>query len=224
MRSAPRSSRIGRRPQREGHRGRERDGRREHRERSPGAGGEIAQRATSQQLRGHGWYRRACGEGGNPRFKVHFTPTHASWMNLWFSLVERQAVRRGVFRSVPDGVPPQTAATVDDRHRAAHPSAASTCDVPQASSPADTSRSEPAGPSATATQTPHRRTRRATLGPFRPQQQARGKVKQTRPEVRRRNEVLLARHGLGRTSGRPREPLNAWSGGRRTRAYVIVRV
>ncbi|MEI2715056.1 MAG: transposase [Nocardioides sp.] len=41
----------------------------------------------------------------NPRFKVHFTPTHASWMNLvevWFGLVERQAVRRGVFKSVKD--------------------------------------------------------------------------------------------------------------------------
>ncbi len=41
----------------------------------------------------------------HPRFKVHFTPTHASWMNLvevWFGLVERQAVRRGVFKSVPD--------------------------------------------------------------------------------------------------------------------------
>ena len=41
----------------------------------------------------------------NPRFKVHFTPTHASWMNLvevWFGLVERQAVRRGVFKSVQD--------------------------------------------------------------------------------------------------------------------------
>jgi hypothetical protein len=41
----------------------------------------------------------------NPRFKVHFTPTHASWMNLvevWSGLVERQAVRRGVFKSVND--------------------------------------------------------------------------------------------------------------------------
>ncbi len=41
----------------------------------------------------------------HPRFKVHFTPTHASWMNLvevWFGLVERRAVRRGVFKSVPD--------------------------------------------------------------------------------------------------------------------------
>ena len=41
----------------------------------------------------------------NPRFVVHFTPTHASWMNLvevFFSIVERQAVRRGVFKSVKD--------------------------------------------------------------------------------------------------------------------------
>jgi transposase len=41
----------------------------------------------------------------NPRFKIHFTPTHASWMNLvevWFGIVERQAIRRGVFKSVKD--------------------------------------------------------------------------------------------------------------------------
>src|SRR5215210_4944502 len=41
----------------------------------------------------------------HPRFTVHFTPTHASWMNLvevWFGLVERQAIRRGVFTSVKD--------------------------------------------------------------------------------------------------------------------------
>ena len=41
----------------------------------------------------------------NPRFVVHFTPTHASWMNLvevWFGIVERQAIRRGVFTSVRD--------------------------------------------------------------------------------------------------------------------------
>ena len=41
----------------------------------------------------------------HPRFFVHFTPTHASWMNLvevWFGIVERQAIRRGVFKSVKD--------------------------------------------------------------------------------------------------------------------------
>lgn len=41
----------------------------------------------------------------NPRVHCHFTPTHASWMNLvevWFSLIERQAIHRGSFRSVKD--------------------------------------------------------------------------------------------------------------------------
>jgi transposase len=41
----------------------------------------------------------------NPRVHVHFTPTHASWMNLvevWFSLIERQAIHRGTFGSVKD--------------------------------------------------------------------------------------------------------------------------
>lgn len=41
----------------------------------------------------------------NPRVSVHFTPTHASWMNLvevWFSIIERQAIHRGTFRSVHD--------------------------------------------------------------------------------------------------------------------------
>jgi transposase len=41
----------------------------------------------------------------NPRVHVHFTPTHASWMNMveiWFSLAERQAIHRGSYRSVRD--------------------------------------------------------------------------------------------------------------------------
>lgn len=41
----------------------------------------------------------------NPRVKVHFTPTSASWMNLvevWFGIIKRQAIRRGTFRSVKD--------------------------------------------------------------------------------------------------------------------------
>jgi transposase len=41
----------------------------------------------------------------NPRLVVHFTPTHASWMNLvevWFSIIERQAIHRGTFASVKD--------------------------------------------------------------------------------------------------------------------------
>ena len=42
---------------------------------------------------------------GHPRIHVHFTPTHASWMNLvesWFSMAERQAIHRGTYTSVKD--------------------------------------------------------------------------------------------------------------------------
>jgi transposase len=41
----------------------------------------------------------------NPRVHVHFTPTSGSWLNLvevWFGIIERQAIHRGTFRSVPD--------------------------------------------------------------------------------------------------------------------------
>jgi transposase len=59
----------------------------------------------------------------HPRFKVHFTPTHASWMNLvevWFGIVERQAVRRGVFKSVKD-LNAKIRAFIDSWHDRAHP-------------------------------------------------------------------------------------------------------
>ena len=39
----------------------------------------------------------------HPRFRFHFTPIGASWMNqveIWFSLLSRRAIQRGVFRSV----------------------------------------------------------------------------------------------------------------------------
>jgi transposase len=41
----------------------------------------------------------------HPRFHLHFTPTSSSWLNLaerWFRDLTQQALRRGVFRSVPD--------------------------------------------------------------------------------------------------------------------------
>jgi DDE superfamily endonuclease/winged helix-turn helix protein len=41
----------------------------------------------------------------NPRVHAHFTPTSGSWLNLvevWFSIIERQAIHRGSFRSVKD--------------------------------------------------------------------------------------------------------------------------
>jgi transposase len=39
----------------------------------------------------------------HPRVRLHFTPTSASWLNLvevFFSIVERQALRRGDFTSI----------------------------------------------------------------------------------------------------------------------------
>ncbi|WLP93092.1 IS630 family transposase [Gordonia sp. NB41Y] len=41
----------------------------------------------------------------HPRFQVHFTPTSGSWLNLvevWFGILDRQAIRRGIFTSVKD--------------------------------------------------------------------------------------------------------------------------
>jgi len=41
----------------------------------------------------------------HPRFKLHFTPTSASWLNLverWFREITQKRIRRGVFHSVPD--------------------------------------------------------------------------------------------------------------------------
>ncbi|MBM7369549.1 IS630 family transposase [Gordonia hydrophobica] len=41
----------------------------------------------------------------HPNMHVHFTPTSGSWLNLvevWFGIIDRQAIRRGVFTSVKD--------------------------------------------------------------------------------------------------------------------------
>jgi transposase len=41
----------------------------------------------------------------NPRVRLHFTPTGCSWLNLvecFFSIITRQAIRRGAFTSVAD--------------------------------------------------------------------------------------------------------------------------
>jgi transposase len=41
----------------------------------------------------------------HPRFRLHFTPTSSSWLNLverWFRDLTDKALRRGVFHSVPD--------------------------------------------------------------------------------------------------------------------------
>jgi len=41
----------------------------------------------------------------HPRMHVHFTPTSGSWLNMvevWFGIIERQAIRRGSFTSARD--------------------------------------------------------------------------------------------------------------------------
>jgi len=43
--------------------------------------------------------------GTHQRFHMHFTPTSSSWLNLverWFRELTEKAIRRGVFRSVPE--------------------------------------------------------------------------------------------------------------------------
>jgi transposase/DNA-binding CsgD family transcriptional regulator len=59
----------------------------------------------------------------NPRVQVHFTPTHASWMNMvqiWFSIAERQAIHRGSYRSVRD-LTTAIRAFIDGWNQRAHP-------------------------------------------------------------------------------------------------------
>jgi len=39
------------------------------------------------------------------KIKLHFTPTHASWLNqieLWFSILSRKVLKRGIFSSRKD--------------------------------------------------------------------------------------------------------------------------
>lgn len=40
-----------------------------------------------------------------PRYRVHFTPTYASWLNQvgrWFGLITQKAIRHASFKNVPD--------------------------------------------------------------------------------------------------------------------------
>jgi transposase len=59
----------------------------------------------------------------NPRIHVHFTPTSGSWLNLvevWFGIIERQAIRRGTFTSVRD-LMIKIRAFIDGWNRRKHP-------------------------------------------------------------------------------------------------------
>ena len=59
----------------------------------------------------------------NPRVHLHFTPTHASWLNqveLFFSILERRLLRRGEFDSVDD-LARRVIAFIKDYNRRAAP-------------------------------------------------------------------------------------------------------
>ena len=59
----------------------------------------------------------------NPRVHVHFTPTSASWMNMveiWFGIIERQAIHRGTFGSVKD-LNAKIRAFIDGWNNRSHP-------------------------------------------------------------------------------------------------------
>src|SRR5215210_2345385 len=55
--------------------------------------------ATHKRIEVRNWL------AANPRIHLHFTPTAGSWLSLvevWFGIIERQAIRRGSFTSVRD--------------------------------------------------------------------------------------------------------------------------
>ncbi len=55
--------------------------------------------ATHKHPKVKEWLKR------HARFHLHFTPTSASWLNQverFFGLITTDAIRRGIFRSVPD--------------------------------------------------------------------------------------------------------------------------
>jgi hypothetical protein len=65
----------------------------------PGAAPGDGQLATHKRIEVRDWL------AANPRITTHFTPTSGSWLNLgevWFGIIERQAIRRGTFNSVRD--------------------------------------------------------------------------------------------------------------------------
>lgn len=59
----------------------------------------------------------------HPRIHVHFTPTHASWLNqveIFFNIITRQAIRRGSFRST-DELKAKIAAYIEQYNQTAKP-------------------------------------------------------------------------------------------------------
>lgn len=69
---------------------------------------------------GRDWSVRYCK---NPRVTLHFTPTSGSWLNLvevFFSIITRQAIRRGSFNSVKELIT-AIGAFIDGWNQRCHP-------------------------------------------------------------------------------------------------------
>jgi len=59
----------------------------------------------------------------HPRFQVHFTPVHCSWMNQveqWFSILQRKRFRAPNFADLAD-LEAKVLAFIDEWNKAAHP-------------------------------------------------------------------------------------------------------
>jgi transposase len=59
----------------------------------------------------------------NPRIMLHFTPTSGSWLNsveIFFGIINRQAIRRGTFTSVKDLIT-KIEAFIDGWNERCHP-------------------------------------------------------------------------------------------------------
>lgn len=59
----------------------------------------------------------------HPRVHLHFTPTHASWLNqieLWFSILGRRLLKRGIFKSTED-LAQQVVNFIEDYNQTAKP-------------------------------------------------------------------------------------------------------
>jgi transposase len=57
------------------------------------------------------------------RVHLHFTPTHASWLNqieLWFSILGRRLLKRGIFKSTED-LARQLIGFIEDYNKTAKP-------------------------------------------------------------------------------------------------------
>jgi transposase len=55
----------------------------------------------------HCWNQTEAWLADHERFHVHYTPSHASWLNmveLFFSILSRRVIKRGIFTSAEDMV------------------------------------------------------------------------------------------------------------------------